>query len=154
MERYPQLTVVVVYIFNLIITLLITTVIFAAIFKVLPDARIRWKHVWKGAFVTTLLFMIGRFIMSYYLGHSRMSSTYGAAGSVIVILLWVFYSAVILYFGAAFTHAYVIHKGSRIYPNNYAVWVQQIEVESEKSIQQQPQHKTVVEVPEEKSQET
>ncbi len=153
MERYPQLTIVVVYIFNLIITLLITTVIFAAIFKVLPDARIRWKHVWKGAFVTTILFMIGRYIMSYYLGHSRMSSTYGAAGSVIIILLWVFYSAIILYFGAAFTHAYVIHKGSRIYPNNYAVWVQQIEVESEKSIQQQPQHKTVVEVPEHKESE-
>ena len=149
-ERYPQLTVFIVYILNIIFTFLITSIIFAAIFKVLPDARIKWKHVWIGAFVTAFLFMGGRFIISYYLGHSRMSSAYGAAGSVIVILLWVYYSSMILYFGAAFTHAYAVHKGSRIYPNNYAVWVQQIEVESEKSIQQQPEEKTVIEVQESK----
>ncbi|MEI9957594.1 MAG: hypothetical protein WDM90_15155 [Ferruginibacter sp.] len=59
-----------------------------------------------------------------------MSNTYGAAGSVIVMLLWVYYSAMILYFGAVFTHVYAVQTGSRIYPNNYAVWVQQIEVES------------------------
>ncbi len=144
-QQYPQLTVVVVYIINLIITFLITALIFAAIFKVLPDARIQWKHVRVGAVVTTILFMLGRWVISYYLGHSRMTSTYGTAGSVIVILLWVYYSSMILYFGAAFTHAYVVEKGSRIYPNNYAVWVQQVEVESEKSIQQQPQQKIVVE---------
>ncbi len=147
MEHYPNLTIVVVYILNIIITFFITALIFAAIFKVLPDARIKWKHVWMGAFVTSVLFMIGRFVISYYLGHSRMSSTYGTAGSVIVILLWVYYSSMILYFGAAFTHAYVVHRGSRIYPNNYAVWVQQIEVESERSIQQQPKEKTVIEIP-------
>ncbi len=145
MEHYPQLTVVLVYILNIIFTYLIATVIFAAIFKVLPDARIRWRHVWVGAFVTAALFMVGRFVLSYYLSHSTMSNTYGAAGSVVVILLWVYYSAVILYFGAAFTHAYVLHKGQRIYPNNYAVWVQQIEVESDKSIQTQPMEKTVIE---------
>lgn len=150
MEKYPQLTVVIVYILNIIITFFITTFIFAAIFKVLPDARIKWKHVWVGAFVTAFLFMLGRFIINYYLGHNRMSSAYGAAGSVIVILLWVYYSSMILYFGAAFTHAYAMHKGSRIYPSNYAVWVQQIEVESEKSIQQQPEEKTVIEVPDSK----
>ena len=147
MEKYPQMTVVLVYILNIIITYLISSFIFAAIFKVLPDARIKWRHVWVGAFVTAFLFMLGRFIISYYLGHSRMTSAYGTAGSVIVILLWVYYSSMILYFGAAFTHAYVVHKGSRIYPNSYAVWVQQIEVESEKSIQQQPEEKTVIEVP-------
>lgn len=146
-ERYPDLTVVIVYILNIIFTYLIATIIFAAIFKVLPDARIKWRHVWVGAFVTALLFMIGRFVISYYLGHSRMSNTYGTAGSVIVILLWVYYSAVILYFGAAFTHAYVLEKGSRIYPNNYAVWVQQIEVESGRNIQHVPQEKTVIETP-------
>jgi membrane protein len=91
--------------------------------------------------------MIGRFIITYYLGHNRMSSAYGAAGSLIVVLLWVYYSSMILYFGAAFTHSYVVYKGSRIYPNSYAVWVQQIEVESEKSIQQQPEVKTVIEAP-------
>jgi membrane protein len=91
--------------------------------------------------------MIGKFVISYYLGHNRLSSVYGAAGSLILILLWVYYSSMILYFGAAFTHTYVLHKGSRIYPNNYAVWVQQIEVESEKPITEQPENKTVIETP-------
>ena len=150
MERFPQLTVILVYIINLVLTFLISTFIFAAIFKVLPDARVMWKHVRIGAFVTAFLFMGGKFIISYYLGHSRMTTAYGAAGSIIVILLWVYYSAMILYFGAAFTHVYAVHAGSRIYPNDYAVWVQQIEVESEKSIQQQPEVKTVIEVPEKK----
>jgi len=147
MAKYPELTVVLVYILNIVTTYVITAFIFAAIFKVLPDARIKWKHVRIGACVTAALFMIGRFIITYYLGTNRMSSAYGAAGSLIVVLLWVYYSSMILYFGAAFTHAYVLHKGSRIYPNSYAVWVQQVEVESEKSIQQQPEKKMVIETP-------
>jgi len=144
MEKFPQLTVILVYIINLILTFLISTFIFGAIFKVLPDARVDWKHVRMGAIVTAFLFMVGKFLISYYLGHSRMTSAYGAAGSIIVILLWVYYSSIILYFGAVFTHVYAVHTGSRIYPNKYAVWVQQIEVESGKSIQQQPESKTVV----------
>jgi membrane protein len=151
MEKFPQMTVILVYILNLVLSFIISTFIFGAIFKVLPDARVKWKHVWVGAVVTAVLFMIGKFLISYYLGHSRMTSAYGAAGSIIVILLWVYYSAMILYFGAAFTHVYAAHTGSRIYPNNYAVWVQQIEVESEKSIEQQPEHKTVIETPEKPS---
>ena len=136
--HFPDITIVVFYIINVLITMLVTSLIFGVIFKVLPDARIEWKHVRAGAFVTAILFIAGKFIISYYLGHSRMTSAYGAAGSIIVILLWVYYSAMILYFGAAFTHVYAIHTGSKIYPNNYAVWIQQIEVESEKSIQQHP----------------
>lgn len=150
MDKFPHLTVILVYIINIVLTFLISTFIFAAIFKVLPDARVKWKHVRVGAFVTAFLFMAGKFLISYYLGHSRMTSAYGGAGSIIVILLWVYYSAMILYFGAAFTHVYAIHMGSRIYPNNYAVWVQEIEVESEKSIQLQPEVKTVIEIPEKK----
>ena len=148
MQRFPELTVILVYIINLILTFLISAFIFGAIFKVLPDARVNWKHVRMGAFVTAILFMGGKFLISYYLGHSTMTSAYGAAGSIIVVLLWVYYSAMILYFGAAFTHVYAMHTGSRIYPNQYAVWVQQIEVESAKSIQQQPEAKTVIETPE------
>jgi membrane protein len=144
MVRFPQMTVILVYIINLILTFLISTFIFGAIFKVLPDARVDWKHVRMGAVVTAFLFLVGKFLISYYLGHSRMTSAYGAAGSIIVILLWVYYSSIILYFGAVFTHVYAVHTGSRIYPNKYAVWVQQIEVESEKSIQHQPDTKTVV----------
>ena len=150
MDKYPQLTVILVYILNIIITYLITSFIFAAIFKVLPDARIKWKHVWVGAFVTAFLFMVGKFVISFYLGHSRMTTAYGTAGSVIVILLWVYYSSMILYFGACFTHAYVTNCGSRIYPNSYVVWIQQIEVESGTSIQSQPGQKTVIEAAEKK----
>ena len=146
MELYPNLTVMLVYILNLVLTFLVTAFIFAAIFKVLPDARVKWKHVRIGAFVTAILFMAGKFVISYYLSHSRTTSLYGTAGSIIIVLIWVYYSSMILYFGAAFTHAYVLHKGSRIYPNSYAVWVQQIEVESERSLQQQPEEKTVIEV--------
>ena len=144
---FPELTVVMVYIFNLILTFGITSLLFALIFKVLPDAHIKWKHVRIGAFTTAAFFMVGKFLIGYYLGHSQLSTTYGTAGSVIVMLLWVYYSAMILYFGAVFTHVYAVHTGSRIYPNNYAVWVQQIEVESEKSIQQQPESKAVIETP-------
>lgn len=141
---FPELTVIVVYAVNIIITFGITALLFAMIFKVLPDARIKWSHVRAGAFTTAILFMLGKFLIGYYLGHSKLSSTYGTAGSVIVMLLWVYYSAMILYFGAVFTHVYALHTGSRIYPNNYAVWVQEIEVESAASIQQQPEEKVVV----------
>jgi membrane protein len=141
---FPQLTVIMVYVFNLLVTLGITSLLFGMIFKVLPDARIKWSHVRAGAFTTAILFMAGKFLIGYYLGHSRLSSTYGAAGSVIVMLLWVYYSAMILYFGAVFTHVYAVHTGSRIYPNDYAVWVQEIEVESVNSIQEQPEEKSVI----------
>lgn len=141
---FPELTVIVVYAVNVIITFGITTLLFAMIFKVLPDARIKWKHVRAGAITTAVLFMLGKFLIGYYLGHSGLSSTYGTAGSVIIMLLWVYYSAMILYFGAVFTHVYAVHTGSRIYPTNYAVWVQEIEVESTKFIQQQPEEKTVI----------
>ena len=141
---FPELTVIAVYTVNVIITFGITALLFALIFKVLPDARIKWKHVRAGAITTAILFMLGKFLIGYYLGHSGLSSTYGTAGSVIVMLLWVYYSAMILYFGAVFTHVYAAHTGSRIYPTNYAVWVQEIEVESAESIQQQPENKEVI----------
>ena len=143
-SMFPELTVIVVYTVNVIITFGITALLFALIFKVLPDARIKWRHVRAGAITTAILFMLGKFLIGYYLGHSKLSSTYGTAGSVIVMLLWVYYSAMILYFGAVFTHVFAVHTGSRIYPSNYAVWVQEIEVESSESIQQQPEEKTVV----------
>jgi membrane protein len=146
-KLFPQLTIVLVYALNLILTFSITALLFAMIFKVLPDAKIKWRHVRAGAFTTAVLFMVGKFLIGFYLGHSKLSSTYGTAGSVIVMLLWVYYSAMILYFGAVFTHVYAVHTGSRIYPNDYAVWVQQIEVESVKSIQQQPEEKAVIKTP-------
>ena len=82
--------------------------------------------------------MLGKFAISFYLGAKNIGNTYGAAGSIIVILLWVYYSAIILYFGAAFTKNYAIFKGRRIYPNDYAVWTEVIEKEKKGSLQELP----------------
>jgi len=136
-KNFPHLTALAIYAANVILTYLITALIFGLIFKVLPDARIKWKHVTAGAFTTALFFMLGKFLISYYLGHSTMSTAYGAAGSIIIVLLWVYYSSAILYFGASFTREYAIETGSHIYPNNYAVWVEQIEVVSKKPLSEQ-----------------
>jgi membrane protein len=138
MAKFPDLTVIIVYLLNLLLTFFITSFIFGIIFKVLPDAKVEWRHVRVGAFTTAFFFMAGKFLISYYLGHNTMTTTYGAAGSIIVILLWVYFSSMILYFGAAFTRQYAIEMGSRIYPNKYAVWVEQVEVASK-----QPLPKTV-----------
>ena len=137
LKNLPNVTVIVAYVANLVLTFLITALVFGLVFKVLPDARIKWKHVSAGAFTTALFFMVGKFLISYYLGHSTTSTAYGAAGSIIIVLLWVYYSSAILYFGASFTREYAIETGSQIYPNNYAVWVEQVEVVSKKSLAEQ-----------------
>lgn len=134
----PELSIIVLYVFNLLLVFVITTLLFGIIFKVLPDAKIKWKHVMAGAITTAILFMLGKWAISFYLGHSKISTTYGAAGSIVVVLLWVYYSAIILYFGAEFTRHFSQWKGSRIYPNDYAVWVEKVEVESKARLQPLP----------------
>lgn len=94
----------------------IVTLLFAMMFKVLPDAEIGWRDVWIGAMVTSLLFVIGKLLIGLYLGHSGTATTYGAAGSLVVLLLWVYYSAQILFFGAEFTQLYANRYGSRVKP--------------------------------------
>jgi membrane protein len=101
---------------NFIISFGIITLLFAMIFKVLPDATVRWSDVWIGAAVTALLFTIGKFLIGLYLGHRSVESSYGAAGSVIIILIWVYYSAQILFMGAEFTQVYARRRGSEIRP--------------------------------------
>jgi membrane protein len=128
---FPEVAMIFVYLLNWAITFVVITALFAIIFKVLPDARIRWRDVIVGAIATAILFMLGKFAIGVYLGASKISSTYGAAGSIVIILLWVYYSAAILYFGAEFTRVHVQHSGARIYPNDYAVWIKQVEVEEE-----------------------
>ena len=104
-SHFPDVTVVVFYILNIIITLVVITLIFGVIFKVLPDAKIKWKDVLAGAVATSLLFMLGKFGISFYISKSNVGSTYGTAGSLVVLLLWVYYSSIILYLGAEFTKA-------------------------------------------------
>lgn len=107
----------------------ITTLLFALIFKVLPDAKIKWKDVTVGAIFTSVFFTIGKLGIGYYLGSSDMASVYGAAGSVIIIMVWVYYSSIILYLGAEFTKVYAKLYGGKIFPNEYATWVKTEEVE-------------------------
>jgi membrane protein len=129
-NRFPDVTVVVFYVINLAITLAITSLIFGVIFKVLPDAKIKWRDVIAGAVTTALLFMLGKLGISFYISKSNVGSTYGTAGSLVVLLLWVYYSALILYFGAEFTKSYAVKYGSSIYPNHYAVTTKMVEVET------------------------
>lgn len=138
---FPDLTVVLVYIINLFLTLIITSVLFAIIFKVLPDAIIRWKDVMIGSIVTAVLFMLGKFAITFYIGQSNMSSTYGAAGSIVILLVWVYYSAIILYFGAEFTKVYAACFGQPIHPNHYAVWIKEVQVEEGKKSLKQVEEK-------------
>ncbi|WP_338868703.1 YihY/virulence factor BrkB family protein [Spirosoma sp. SC4-14] len=130
LARYiPSLGVVIISGFNFALSTGVVAVLFGVIFKVLPDAKIAWKDVRWGAFFTALLFMLGRYLIGLYIETTSTSSTYGAAGSLIVILIWIYYTAAILYFGAEFTQAYANHLGVRIQPADYAVYVEQTERE-------------------------
>ncbi len=106
---------------NSLLSLAVVTLLFAMIFKILPDARIDWRDVWMGAVVTAALFTIGKALIGAYLGRSGLAATYGAAGSIVVLLTWVYYSAVILLFGAEFTHTYAMATRRRVEPMDHAV---------------------------------
>lgn len=106
---------------NFLISFGITSFLFAMIFKFLPNVQITWGDVWIGAIITSLLFSIGRFLLGWYLGKGSFGSTYGAAGSLIIILAWVYYAAQILFFGAEFTQVYARSFGSQIMPDEDAV---------------------------------
>jgi membrane protein len=132
--QFPNVAVVFFYILNLIITFVITSGLFAVIFKILPDATTKWKDVLPGAIASGLLFMLGKFGISFYVSRSDVASTYGAAGSLVILLLWVYYSAIILYLGAEFSKAWAVQSGSNIRPNDYAVAFKQVDVTSENKI--------------------
>jgi membrane protein len=106
---------------TLVASFVVITLIFAMIFRFLPDAHIAWGDVWLGAAITALLFAIGKFLIGLYLGHSAIGSTYGAAGSLAVLLVWLYYSAQIFLFGAELTQVYANHYGSKITPAKNAV---------------------------------
>ncbi|HBP79629.1 MAG TPA: YihY/virulence factor BrkB family protein, partial [Halomonas sp.] len=106
-----------------LISLAMVALLFATIFKVLPDVVLRWQDVFIGAVVTAVLFTIGRSVITIYLAYTATASTYGAAGSVVMILLWVYYSSLILLFGAAFTRSLLLRRGRPLVPRNSAVLV-------------------------------
>ena len=135
-DLFPQISVVLVYIINVSITLFVVALLFGIIFKALPDALIKWRDVAAGALFTALLFMAGKYCITLYITKSNFGSTYGTAGSLVVLLFWIYFSSVVLYFGAVFTKAYAMKFGSEIKPDEYAVTVKVVKVETEKTVQQ------------------
>ncbi len=108
---------------NDLISFLVTAFLFSLLFKILPDAKIKWKDVAIGGFVTAVFFILGRWGISFYLSKTNLTSLYGAAGSIIIFMVWVYYSSIILYLGAEFTKVYTNLYGGKIIPNEYAEWV-------------------------------
>ncbi len=114
-------SVIIGWVFNFVLGLFVSMLLFAAIYKVLPDAKLQWKDVWVGAFVTALLFSLGRLALGAYLGRAGTTTTYGSAGALVVLLLWVNYASTILFAGAEFTKAYANTLGSKIEPSSHAL---------------------------------
>jgi len=114
---------------DLALSFLVATLVFATIFKLLPDVRLQWRDMWKGAGLTAVLFVTGQFLISLYLTQTAPASTYGAAGSLVMVLFWVYYSSLLLFFGAAFTRVSVRRRGDRIVPKPTAVRVRMKVVE-------------------------
>ena len=118
------LSTAVLFVINLVISLAVIGLLFAAMFKVLPDAKIAWRDVWVGAVVTAVLFMIGKFLIGLYLGKSNPGEPYGAAGSLAILLVWIYYSSIIVLFGAEFTQTWAERRGEGIEPEAGAVRVE------------------------------
>ncbi|MGV8963452.1 MAG: YihY/virulence factor BrkB family protein [Candidatus Saccharimonadaceae bacterium] len=135
MSFYPDVTVMIFQVVGLILNIGFTSLVFLLIFKMLPDAKIKFRDVAIGAIVTTVLFLIGQYAISLYLNQSNIVSLYGAAASILLLLVWVYYSATILYIGAEFTQAWANELGSKIYPDEYAVSTRIIEVLEDKPVE-------------------
>jgi membrane protein len=113
----------VLQILNYIISFVLITLVFGVTYKVLPDVEIRWRDVWIGAAVTSLLFLLGQFALAFYLSVSNPGSAYGAAGALVIVLVWIYYTAQIVFLGAEFTQVYADRYGADIQPSKNAVWV-------------------------------
>jgi len=121
LAHFPSETIYLYYFFNVVSVFILTTLLFLIIFKILPDGKISFRDCMLGACSTAILFMGGKFLIGAYLGSSAMTTLYGSAGSIVIILAWVYYSAIILYFGAEFTKVYSKNYGQKIIPNAYTI---------------------------------
>lgn len=131
-QALPEVMVYLVYILNTVVSVGILTVLFALIFRFLPDAQVRWKTVWIGSIITALLFILGEYLLGLYFANASPGSAYGAAGSIIIILLWVSYACLILFFGAEFTWIYSKRYGIGIKPKGHAIHFKHREIIQEK----------------------
>ena len=107
---------------NYAVGFILVVLVFAFMFKVLPDVEISWKSVWVGAFLTAVLFTIGKMLLSLYFGELKPTSAFGKAGTIILIMMWINYSCMLIFFGAEFTKVYAIKKGYKIVPSRHAKW--------------------------------
>ena len=128
-RHFSEASVVLFYIVNLAILMTIITALFTVIFKVLPDGYLRWKECIVGAAFTAVLFLIGKFVITFYIGQADLGATYGASASIVILLTWVYYSSIILYFGAEFTKVYAGLDGVPIKPNKNAVLILRKEID-------------------------
>jgi len=120
---FTEGTFYLMYSLNVLLIFGIISFFFAVIYKVLPDATIHWKDAARGAMFTAVLFLAGKFLIGYYIGNSRTSAVYGAAASLVILLIWVYYTSIILYFGAEFTKVYALQRGKGIKPYGNAVYI-------------------------------
>ncbi|TGE27523.1 YihY/virulence factor BrkB family protein [Hymenobacter metallicola] len=127
-QWFPEVGVVVIRLVDFILSLGVTSLLFALIYRFLPDAIIRWRDVGIGAFITALLFVLGKFLIAFYIAQADPGSAFGAAGSAIVLLVWVNYSALIIFFGAEFTQEFADAFGQKVQPKAHAVRIETREV--------------------------
>lgn len=128
-DVFPEVNLELISIAEIVLSQLILIVIFALMYKILPDAKVRWKDTWVGALVTALLFIVGKFLIGFYMSTNDLSSTYGAAGSLVILLVWIYYSLVIFLFGAQVTYYIAKNIGGGVIPKTQAVRVEEIEVD-------------------------
>ena len=132
-RQIPEIGVILIKLVDFVLSLGVTTLLFALIFRFLPDAVIRWRDVGIGAFITAALFVLGKFLIAFYISKASPGSAFGAAGSAIVLLVWVNYSSLIIFFGAEFTQEFADAYGQKVQPKAHAVRVKEVEVASGES---------------------
>jgi len=121
MNHWPNIVLIIFYVLNFIISFVVVMFLFALLFKILPDIKIQWKYLWWGSILTSFLFILGKTAIGFYLSKTNPGSAYGAAGSIVLILLWVSYSSMILFYGAEFTRAYADYFNGKVSPTEVAV---------------------------------
>ncbi|WP_298649338.1 YihY/virulence factor BrkB family protein [uncultured Proteiniphilum sp.] len=134
-DYFPDITALLFQVIGVVINIIVVSSLFILIFKILPDAKIKFKDVTVGAIVTTVLFLLGQFAISIYLGTRNTTSVYGAAAFLIILLTWIYYSSIIVYIGAEFTKAWANEIGEKIYPDGYAVSTRLVEITDDKPIE-------------------
>lgn len=135
LANYPDIAESLVKAVGLIINITVTAFIFALMFKILPDAKIRLKDVLVGALVTTILFLVGQWGISFYISMANVGTVYGAAAFMAILITWIYYSAIIIYIGAEFTEAWANEMGGKIFPDDFAVATRIIEIHEDKPVQ-------------------